>query len=261
MKYMGSKNRIAEHILPIMLAERKPKQWWVEPFVGGANIIDKVTGNRIGADINPYVIDALTAIKDCVLDLPRNSSQFTEDDYKQLRKSDYKYKGYAGFAFSYGGKWLGGWRRDSSNKRDYVSESYKNAIKQSSLLQGVRLVNESYLDLQIPDSSLIYCDPPYEGTTKYEDNLNHGVFWQWCREKVREGHTVFVSEYRAPEDFECIWQKKIVSSLTNDTGSKKAVEKLFTYKAQKSIRTCGSESLSEHWFIRLLARRGFSKWS
>jgi DNA adenine methylase len=51
MKYMGSKNRIAKYILPIMLAERKPDQWWVEPFVGGGNMIDKVDGNRIGAAI------------------------------------------------------------------------------------------------------------------------------------------------------------------------------------------------------------------
>jgi len=53
---MGSKNRIAKHILPIMLAERKPNQWWVEPFVGGANMIDKVGGNRIGADNNKLVL-------------------------------------------------------------------------------------------------------------------------------------------------------------------------------------------------------------
>jgi len=46
MKYMGSKNRIAKHLLPIMLAERKPDQWWVEPFVGGANMIDKVEGKN-----------------------------------------------------------------------------------------------------------------------------------------------------------------------------------------------------------------------
>jgi DNA adenine methylase len=232
MKYMGSKNRIAKHILPIMLAERKPDQWWVEPFVGGANLIDKVYGKRIGADINHYLIDALITIRDCVLDLPKNNSEFTEEDYKQLRKSgDYKYKGYAGFAFSYSGKWLGGWRRDRLGKRDYVNESYKNALKQSPLLQGVRLVNESYLDLRIPENSLIYCDPPYEGTTKYKDDFNHDIFWDWCRTQTKSGHTVFISEYNAPEDFECVWQKEIVSSLTKDTGSKRAVEKLFRYKA------------------------------
>jgi DNA adenine methylase len=48
MKYMESKNRIAKYILPIMLAERDPEQWWVEPFVGGANMIDKVQGKRMG---------------------------------------------------------------------------------------------------------------------------------------------------------------------------------------------------------------------
>ena len=228
MKYMGSKNRIAKEILPIMLNERVFRTW-VEPFVGGGNMIDKVKGNRIGADINSYVIDALLAIRDSVSDLPKNNQEFTEDDYKALRKSDddYKYKGYAGFAFSYGGKWLGGWGRDSIGKRDYVREAYLNAVKQSPLLQGVSLVNESYLNLELPSHSLIYCDPPYEGATRYKDAFNHVEFWQWCRDKASEGHVIFVSEYNAPSDFECVWSKEIVSSLTQDTGSKKAVEKLF----------------------------------
>ena len=230
---MGSKNRIAKEILPIMLNEREERVW-VEPFVGGANMIDKVQGQRIGADINPYLIDALIAIRDSVDDLPKNNHDFTESDYKQLRKNDdYKYKGYAGFAFSYGGKWLGGWSRTdktSIKQRDYVAESYRNAVNQSPLLQGVKLLNESYLDLQIPENSLIYCDPPYEGTTKYKDDFNHAIFWQWCRDMAIKGHIIFVSEYNAPDDFECVWQKQIVSSLTKDTGSKKAIEKLFTIK-------------------------------
>ena len=32
---MGSKNRIVNEILPIILKDRKPNQWYVEPFVGG----------------------------------------------------------------------------------------------------------------------------------------------------------------------------------------------------------------------------------
>jgi DNA adenine methylase len=183
-----------------------------------------------GIDLNPYLIDALILIRDCVSELPKNNKEFTESNYKELRQSDnYRYKGYAGFAFSYGGKWFGSWGRDGKNKRDYVNEAYKNALKQSLNLQGVVLVNESYLKLQIPVNSLIYCDPPYDGTTKYKDNFNHAEFWQWCRDKAKEGHTVFISEYNASDDFECVWQKEIVSSLTKDTGSKKAMEKLFRY--------------------------------
>lgn len=96
-------------------------------------------------------------------------------------------------------------------------------------MQGVTLENLTYQELYLPTKSLIYCDPPYEGTTKYKDKFNHSEFWQWCKDKVEEGHTVFISEYNAPEDFECIWSKEIVSSLTKDTGSKKGIEKLFIY--------------------------------
>jgi len=232
MKYMGSKNRIAKHILPIMLEYRKPNVVWVEPFVGGANMIDKVTGPRIGADFNPYVIEALKSIRDHLNDLPQDATQFTESDYQALSgKSEYRHKGYAGFAFSYGGKWMGGWSRGKNNKnedRDYVAESYRNALKQSPKLQGVQLVHSSYSDLEIPKNSLIYCDPPYAKTTAYKTgDFDHPKFWQWCREKASEGHTVFISEYNAPEDFLCVWEKSVNSSLTKDTGSKKATEKLF----------------------------------
>ena len=231
MKYMGSKNRIAKHILPIMLADRKDGQFWVEPFVGGANMIDKVEGNRIGADFNPYVSQALIAIRDSLDMLPKNNTEFTEDMYKQLRTDDsYEFKGYVGFTASYGGKWLGGWSRTDVNaikQRDYISESYRNAVKQSPLLQGVDFRHSSYQDLEIPPKSKIYCDPPYAGATAYKDKFSHPEFWQWCRDKEAEGHEVYVSEYNAPDDFECIWQKEIVSSLTKNTGSKKGVEKLF----------------------------------
>ena len=229
MKYMGSKNRIAKHILPIMLKHRKSDMTWVEPFVGGGNMIDKVEGSRMGADINPYLIDGLIAIRDYLSYLPKNSEEFTEDDYKSLKQSDnYIYKGYAGFAFSYGGKWLGGWCRDGKGIRDYVREAYKNALNQSDKLKGVRLVEANYQDLNIPDNSLIYCDPPYYGTTKYKTSFDHEVFWGWCRKKSKEGHVVFISEYAAPDDFKCLWKKKIVSSLTKQTGSKTGIEKLFT---------------------------------
>lgn len=157
MKYMGSKNRIAKHILPIMLAERKPNQWWVEPFVGGANMIDKVDGNRLGADINPYLINALITIRDHVSDLPQNNKEFTEFDYTLLSTNDnYQYKGYAGFAFSYSGKWMGGWCRDGLGKRDYVKEAYANAIKQSPKLKNVIFLCENYLTLNIPSSRLLF---------------------------------------------------------------------------------------------------------
>ena len=76
MKYMGSKSRIAKRILPIILKDIRPEQWYIEPFVGGANIIDKVGGKRIGIDSNEYLIEALKLIRDNPKSLPKDNSVF-----------------------------------------------------------------------------------------------------------------------------------------------------------------------------------------
>lgn len=228
MKYMGSKARHAKDILPIILAERKPNQLYVEPFVGGANVIDKVEGRRIGSDVHEYLI----AMWDAVSKGWIPPAVITEDDYNAIKKDKQSFPrefvGYVGFAMSYGGKWFGGWRRDSIGKRDYVEESRKNAEKQFPNLRGVIFKHTSYDELRLDEQCIIYCDPPYKGTTKYKDDFNHEKFYDWCRKMKKDGHTIFVSEYEMPEDFICVWQKEVTSSLTKDTGSKKAVEKLFT---------------------------------
>lgn len=88
-----------------------------------------------------------------------------------------------------------------------------------------------YLDLYnfIPNNSIIYADPPYENTTSYKNKFDHEIFWEWAR-IISNYHQLFISEYNTPNDFECVWEKQICSSLTKDTGSKKATEKLFIYK-------------------------------
>lgn len=228
MKYMGSKARHAKELLPIILADRKEGQWYVEPFVGGANMIDKVTGNRIGADYNEYLAEMWKAVSRgwCA------PETFAEVDYGKIRENKQNYPkelvSYVGFALSYSGKWFGGWCRDGAGKRNYVIESYKNACKQFPNLIGVDFRHSSYQDLEIPDNSIIYCDPPYKGTTKYKDDFDHEPFYEWCRQKHKEGHKVFVSEYNMPDDFICVWSKEVNNSLTKDTGSKKGIEKLFT---------------------------------
>lgn len=44
MKYMGSKSRIAKDIVPILqrYIDENNIDTYVEPFVGGANVIDKI---------------------------------------------------------------------------------------------------------------------------------------------------------------------------------------------------------------------------
>lgn len=236
MKYMGSKARHAKEFLPIMLAGRKPDQWYVEPFVGGANVIDKVYGRRIGGDANPDLIILLQAMAG---DHHYRNGPFTppdfvsEQNYNEAKSySPGPLKSYVGFGLSYGGKWFGGYRRDSIGKRDYSAEAKRNYMKQAPLLEGVDFHFCSYDQLHIPQNSIVYCDPPYEGTTKYATgNFNHANFWRWCDAKVDEGHSVFVSEYTAPDEWKCVWEKTVNNTLTKDTGSKQGVERLFRKSA------------------------------
>jgi len=83
-----------------------------------------------------------------------------------------------------------------------------------------------YKTLNIPTGSIVYCDPPYKSTTGYNGNFDHIEFWDWCR-VISINSSVFVSEYEAPDDFECVWSKSVSSSLTKNTGSKSGVERLF----------------------------------
>lgn len=234
MKYMGSKARHAKHILPIILADRTDGQWYVDPFVGGANVIDKVDGSRIGADYNPHIIALWRAVADGWIP----PDVVTEEEYAELKEQKRidALTAYAGFAMSFGGKFFGGYRRDVAgtsgcieNMKTQSRRSKKSLIKQAESLRGVHFVHSSYDQLEIPPNSIIYCDPPYAGTTGYATGaFNHEEFWQWCRDKVAEGHKVFVSEYTAPDDWTCVWSKDVNNTLVKDTGSKKGVERLFT---------------------------------
>ena len=231
MRYMGSKNRIAKHILPIMLAERTPGQWWVEPFVGGANMIDKVDGNRIGSDSNKYLIALL---KQMQLQVPFRPPHIGEHGYKEIQHNKDAYPdwlvGYAGFNLSFAAKFFGGYARDKAGIRNHENEALQNLLAQQKLLAGVRFMCGDYRHLNIPPRSLVYCDPPYSGTTRYKDKLDHRDFYVWCAEKADEGHTVFLSEYSAPPEFECIFEKEVASNLDVSGKGKKETEKLFRYR-------------------------------
>lgn len=231
MRFMGSKAKHAKDILPIVLKDRKPGQWYVEPLVGGCNTIDKVDGNRIGSDSNRYVI----ALYKAILSGWVPPSEFSEEEYIFLKEHKDQFEdylvGFVGFGCSYGGKFFGGYARTEG--RNICEESKRNILKQAVGLKGVHLHHCSYTDLILPSRSIIYCDPPYQGTTQYAgDKFDYDVFWNWVRAKTRQNHSVFVSEYQAPEDFKCVWEKTVNNTLVKDTGSKQGVEKLFVHNSK-----------------------------
>lgn len=237
MPYLGGKTRTAKEILPVIPADRKEGQYFVEPFCGGCNVTAKVSGNRIANDYNEYLI----AMSVGLLSGENYPEQIDPELYNDVRdrfrsgsdKYDLGFTGRVGFMASYGGEFFGGYsgayRRSDGRHIDGISVAARGIAKQIPNLQGVEFRSGDYKGLQIPEESIIYCDPPYTGTTGYSDGIDHDEFWQRCRERVYDGHKVYVSEYQAPDDFITIREKPIQNCIGPD---KKATGRLFIYEGQ-----------------------------
>jgi len=230
MRYLGSKRRIAKDILPIILKDRQPGQWYVEPFVGGANVIERVEGNRIGADKNPYLIALFKALQSGWIP----PIHVTKEEYLHIKNNKGTYPqhlvGYVGFN-GFGAKWFDSYRVGESE----WSAHYNGVMSQVNSLRGIMFLCSDYTTLEfpiaMPDNSIIYCDPPYRSTTKYQYKIDYEAFYSWVKARTFEGHRVFISEYDMPKPFRCVWTKDISVQINAKVGTKEtktATEKLYT---------------------------------
>ena len=127
MKYMGSKNRLAKQLLPILLKDRYEGQYYVEPFVGGCNLIDKVDGNRIGSDKNELLIEMWKGLqqgKERPLTISKQLYDkarefFNKNDYSEMDKFTV---GWIGFAASFNGRFFDGGYSGEYKGRDYIDD-------------------------------------------------------------------------------------------------------------------------------------------
>jgi DNA adenine methylase len=234
MIYMGSKNRIAKEILEIMLKDIGDN-YFIDAFCGGGNLIQHATcKNKLASDVNKYTIAFLNKIKDDVNWLPTSEADFSKDDYIYIKNNKEEFSdfmlGHVGYNLSFGGKWFGGWCQNA-NRKDYVKAGYEHALRQAEKIKDITFINVSYDKLEIPIGSVVYCDIPYRGTTKYDavsKSFDYDKFYDWCRRLKQNGIKIFVSEYSMPEDFKCVWQKEISMKLDVKSNSNKAIERLFT---------------------------------
>lgn len=136
---------------------------------------------------------------------------------------------FAGYGCSFGGKWFGGYARDGST-RSYAANAANSLKKKLAKCAGTTFAQHSYVDLPLPlTPALIYCDPPYEGTTGYGAKFDHEAFWAWCRNISALGHAIFVSEYKAPADFKCVLELHTKTDMHTAHGKEHRIERVFTY--------------------------------
>ena len=244
---MGRKGRIAKFIKPFINKELIKNNYdaYIEPFVGGANMIDKITyKKKIGSDKNKYMIALFNGLKEG----RRVSKFYTSEEYYNFRSKKDQYDDFevgwvllfyafnSVFSGGYGGKF----RSLNKTKCHFGAiKRIKSAIKQIPKLKNTAFYHRDYTHYNDFENCVFYLDPPYASTGGYVHvkggEFNHDHFWDFAR-KLSKKNAVFISEYKAPNDFEVLWEhnKKLNSFKEKKWANKSTIEnkteKLFRFK-------------------------------
>lgn len=244
MVYMGSKKKYAKYIVPILqkTIDENNVKFYIEPFCGGCNIIDKIKcENKKAFDRSDTLIALLQAAAEDFSKIPTDGNREMWDKGKEYVKDgimpDDMSLAEIGAIEFLGSFCNGGFPRGYAKNtatRNYYQEAYRNLQSQSPNLKDITFQCQDYLELKDLENCVIYCDPPYAGTKIYgyanQPKMDYEQFWNWIRELSKKNY-VFISEQTAPEDFEVIWQQE-VKRTTNKENNFKAVEKLFVWKGE-----------------------------
>lgn len=231
MLYLGGKARIAE-VVAKAIRSRVPTGRgvrYLEPFIGGGSVFQYLAPHF-------EIVRAGDAHEDLVLMWQaaaagwRPPREVSEDDYAAARiEPPSALRGFVGFGCSFGAKWWGGYARGHGG---YAETAARSVADIGRIMAAVRadVRRCSYQAWEVASGDVIYCDPPYRGTTGYSVMFDSDDFWTTATAWSDAGARVFVSEYAAPPGWDVIWtregHRKCVGTAGGGSGGA-AVERLF----------------------------------
>ena len=232
IKYVGGKEKYAKEILSIILPGNEHRPYY-EPFVGSAAMLVNVPASmkRFANDKNPYLVAMHEAVRDGWIP----PSDVSEEEYASIKRSPSNYPkelvGFVSIGCSFSGKIWGGYARGINGRkmtaeerklglgRAYAADASRGVLKTVQALQGVVFTCGEYSELQIPDGALVYCDPPYQGTTDYGDYVISYFtgFKNWCLQLAERGCEVYISGYTRNKltGWDIVWSKDVKTLVNN----------------------------------------------
>jgi DNA adenine methylase len=230
MRYLGGKKKFGKEISEILKKYAPPEKvdGYIEPFCGSLGVTVHMVDDYkcYVSDIHKDLILLWKEVKNGTFKYPKSVSKRTWLKYKNDPHPS-AVKAFVGFGCSFGGKWFESYAE--SKDRSFCNECTNSIKRIDSNIRKLKSVKHcSYEKWDTPKlrGYLIYCDPPYEDTSKYTsvDDFNSMKFWDiirvWSKHNI-----VIVSEYKAPKDFKCIWKKEKVTTWGKQKNV--VIEKLF----------------------------------
>lgn len=232
MRYMGGKTRIAAQIGAIMRAGRNGRNTYIEPFIGGGSVAAEMAPEFSTAHLSDANEDLMLLWK-AVQDgwIPPTDLPYEEWLALKHATEPSALRAFAGFGVSFGGRWFTSYARN--NKGNYYAGASSRTLRRyAPKIAHASLYHRDYAAAgeQVGPDCVVYCDPPYAGTTGYRNTsgFNSAQFWDTAREWSGTGAQVYVSEYAAPRDFVPVWKLRTPVSINRDE-AKEQIEQLFIY--------------------------------
>lgn len=233
MKYQGGKSRTTARICPVLESLRPAGAPFVDAFCGAINIVAGMSGQRVAIDLNKYLISTYRAMQAGWVP-PSFVSKEQYNKLKERMDASNPLTGFALVACTMFGSFACSYFVRTDEK-DPLASTVASLQRKIAACEGVEFFALDFVKDFECDGALVYCDPPYEGTSTYrvnsDDAFDHKAFWQKCRD-LSQSNIVVVSEISCPDD----WVE--ISSFAQAAGffghSKVTAEKLYMTRHQAS---------------------------
>jgi len=239
MNYQGSKKKHVKHIMPFvekLLAHSPDATYW-EPFLGGGAMFTRVQHHtKRGSDIKEEVAALHVRMMD-----PAPLPGWIPPEYHAMVKADPSAypaweRGFVLFCASFGNKYNDTYSGfDKRGAPPYGGECFNNSRAACSnvakdqalyfygfgLGHDVEICNCGYSDTLPARGDVVYCDPPYVGTTGYTTGVfDHGAFWSWVSLLEAFGVFVLVSEGSIHGGCSVLWGTSVNINMNKKAGNR-----------------------------------------
>lgn len=207
MRYMGGKHRQAKAIVAAVGEYHPHFDVYIEPFCGSLSsacaVIRAFPVGRIYIlnDANVYLMTFWQAAIDG-WNPPDVVTEEVYGWYRTHRPADDPMTAYVGFAWSFGGKFFGGFARSSDTRNQGLS-IYTGVMRKIVTLRAVKdsviFMCGDYTGVPVPGGAMVYLDPPYEGRTKqasHMEAINVAAYVSYANSlTANDGCTVIASQF------------------------------------------------------------------
>lgn len=196
MQYLGGKSKWGRSIVQAIEPWRPPGAIWLEPFCGALNVVRWARAPRVALDACQPLITTLRA----TLEGWEPPEQITPETYARIKARPDPHDpltAFVLFGVSFGGKWGAGYARPSTRSDNYARDAARSLLRKIRNCSGTLIGCLDYRRIPAPPpGTVVYADPPYQGTTGYQalPAFNSAEFWTYADWWHRCGALVFVSE-------------------------------------------------------------------